>query len=1171
MSRYWILSLCALFFLTLSQASAQGVSPTPRPQEERATATPSATLSPTPTPTPTPIQPAWDVVDLGVAVGDAYQPISLAVDEAGGLVYVYSAASPEGPPSLSVVDSASGRLQQRILLPFAGQGGGYGKILLGPDGRAWLFNRSEQRLYTYDLATGALNQSLDGLWDVHLTSAGILAEANASLTLYSPDLGKVLFALSIRSLKLAVAGDRLLVQQRAENGEEIALYDLTSGEKLAAMDSPGSLTSLTPGPGGGWLLAVDKDVPLLWRLDSELAVVAAVEGLWSSRLFYDERRQQIVLSGYEQRRGEVYAPRYFLRSLDPSTLALRHEQTWPDWRVPDTFAATDRALYALRAYGDEDRLYHFDPETLTEEKRTILGVRLQEMAVDPAQGALFVADNQERIHRLGLADGQVNGVWPGGAPLAIDSANRRLYANRLEGNLRQVVAVDSRSGGLLARFPQSGVPSPDPNRPLVYITNAGVTVYDRAGKLRGRLESSFPVEGGFVPNPSAFRAAVNPLSGGLLVFQNNGVPGSNNRNYAVYYPPPDASGLPPDRPVTLPSPDNVLPQVVFNQQTGEGYLAYDSFRAISALQRIDAKGQVTGLLYGRAGALLFDDTAQALWVLREGSAAQFTADLHLAALYTQPGRLESSGLDPAARQVYYLDGQTPRIRHFSLDTAQPFQPAISPPQAALPAGEITRLTVLPQADGSNLLFVGLLDGSLLRSADGGRSWQLLNLASLPPANLYVAQAGESLFVTGNGSHGGDGVLTSQDGGLTWRRMVTGLVDLRSNQPIQSVDPNRAYLVTASGSLQAWDAEKASWETLALPQNFYLRGAAFQLGPEGTLYLWESGGSYRSQDGGDSWQPLPAQPAEIHTRLLAPDFASSQRVYGLSGFNRPRFVRSTDGGAGWHTPLPGFVFPPTETYHSYGMLAGQTLYLTESTNDGLVMLYRSTDGGDHWAQLGSPAALAGAKLLQVDSQGHLWFVRKEAVASVDPDRLDWVAYAPPVPATPTPTATRTPSPTPRATVTPTATPLPPCMAALSDTEKFVLGRHPRLQCPLGGPARLFVARQPFQNGEMIWRGDERLIYVLHGDGVWRVFPDTWDDSQPVWEPQQPPPPGLHLPIRGFGRVWHEELGDISAPIGWATGPESGGEEVMQAWVGGLVFHGSDGRRTVLYTDGHWQAE
>jgi hypothetical protein len=56
--------------------------------------------------------------------------------------------------------------------------------------------------------------------------------------------------------------------------------------------------------------------------------------------------------------------------------------------------------------------------------------------------------------------------------------------------------------------------------------------------------------------------------------------------------------------------------------------------------------------------------------------------------------------------------------------------------------------------------------------------------------------------------------------------------------------------------------------------------------------------------------------------------------------------------------------------------------------------------------------------------------------------------------------------------------------------------------------------------MLWFSHESQIYVLLPDGTWRIYVDTWRESDPTFtcnplggRPTSPP-----LPRRGFGKLW-----------------------------------------------------
>jgi hypothetical protein len=130
------------------------------------------------------------------------------------------------------------------------------------------------------------------------------------------------------------------------------------------------------------------------------------------------------------------------------------------------------------------------------------------------------------------------------------------------------------------------------------------------------------------------------------------------------------------------------------------------------------------------------------------------------------------------------------------------------------------------------------------------------------------------------------------------------------------------------------------------------------------------------------------------------------------------------------------------------------------------------------------------------------------------------------------------------------------------------QYPVLGCPLAPPDLAQMARQSFQNGRMIWYGDEQAIYVLNNDGTWRSFEDTFEEGQPELDESLVAPDGLYQPIRGFGRIWREQLGGPEATIGWATLPEGAVNGSTQRWEHGRLFSFGLPERFLIFDDGRW---
>jgi hypothetical protein len=92
-----------------------------------------------------------------------------------------------------------------------------------------------------------------------------------------------------------------------------------------------------------------------------------------------------------------------------------------------------------------------------------------------------------------------------------------------------------------------------------------------------------------------------------------------------------------------------------------------------------------------------------------------------------------------------------------------------------------------------------------------------------------------------------------------------------------------------------------------------------------------------------------------------------------------------------------------------------------------------------------------------------------------------------------------------------------------------------RCPLTQDT-IWAAYEPFERGYMVWRSDTLEIQVLHADGSYETYENTWHEADPVEIPGSPPP-GLFAPVRGFGNLYASQP-DLRERLGWATAPEEG---------------------------------
>ena len=173
-----------------------------------------------------------------------------------------------------------------------------------------------------------------------------------------------------------------------------------------------------------------------------------------------------------------------------------------------------------------------------------------------------------------------------------------------------------------------------------------------------------------------------------------------------------------------------------------------------------------------------------------------------------------------------------------------------------------------------------------------------------------------------------------------------------------------------------------------------------------------------------------------------------------------------------------------------------------------------------------------------------------VATIAVGNPDFILITPTLPPSKTPTLTPSITPTFPPTLPPTITrPVINTGGQLLPTQSYELVisspqacqvvwffSQPNVPlCPLSNALTSPGAFQQFQQGFMIWVGQQDAIYTVYNSGAsprWQVFRDTYEDGDPENDPQLTPPPDVWQPRRGFGEVWRDQPG-VRDRIGWAV--------------------------------------
>lgn len=213
-------------------------------------------------------------------------------------------------------------------------------------------------------------------------------------------------------------------------------------------------------------------------------------------------------------------------------------------------------------------------------------------------------------------------------------------------------------------------------------------------------------------------------------------------------------------------------------------------------------------------------------------------------------------------------------------------------------------TELPNITANTLRSVVFLDqvrgaavgdfGTILTTSDGGETWVQRSSGTLHDLRAVV-RGGSALFAVGAVGT----VLRSDDFGATW---VPQVVPSEANLYAASFhDAQSGVAVGGFGNAQVfWTHDGgATWELRPVPWASPFFGVA-ATGTQTAFVAGGPGGAFRTDDGGNSWVPLPFS---LDARVIC--FVDSVTGWIMGG----GVVHTTDGGASWvHQWTPGnFVY------------------------------------------------------------------------------------------------------------------------------------------------------------------------------------------------------------------------------------------------------------------------
>ena len=302
----------------------------------------------------------------------------------------------------------------------------------------------------------------------------------------------------------------------------------------------------------------------------------------------------------------------------------------------------------------------------------------------------------------------------------------------------------------------------------------------------------------------------------------------------------------------------------------------------------------------------------------------------------------------------------------SVDGGRSWLAIAAPPDAVL---------TLTAGDSPDTVYAGAANRGVLRSVDGGTTWQVsdahlraaavMALAVDPtdPARLYSYANGEGLFVSRTGGGHWRGAPAAGAGVPPALGAVTLAID-----PIAT---GTVYLGSLTGLMKSTDAG-AHWAQLQPQGGACFLVASLVVDPSSPATLYATGeiatscsssgtfecSSFKSLDGGVTWACLGV---DLFRIVAAP--SSPATLYGLgptgSGDAPQPLYRSIDRGITWVVVDAAL---PDPLHQVLTLLVDPTDEQRLFAGTGSGEVWRSIDGGQHWTEADRGLPAAGVPLL-----------------------------------------------------------------------------------------------------------------------------------------------------------------------------------------------------------------
>lgn len=277
-----------------------------------------------------------------------------------------------------------------------------------------------------------------------------------------------------------------------------------------------------------------------------------------------------------------------------------------------------------------------------------------------------------------------------------------------------------------------------------------------------------------------------------------------------------------------------------------------------------------------------------------------------------------------------------------------------------PDGGVVHCIATSPSDAS-VVYVGIANGGVYRSSDGGATWSAVNagLGNFDVLSLGVSPSDPQRVIAGTAAGG----YLSVNGGSTWSPIATLPGPTIADIVFDPAFAQTAYAAAAEGALAKSTNGGATWTAIGA-NAAAKKPLTLAIDPSHTATIYAGtldDGVYKSSDGGASFTASNSGLSNLHVSALVVDPTTPATVY--AGTLNGGAFKSTDGGASWSTFAFG-VFG-TDVAALAADSAG-TIYLANRSG-----VYETALGGLTWTAIRNTDGFSNALAVGPGAPGRLF--------------------------------------------------------------------------------------------------------------------------------------------------------------------------------------------------------